>query len=392
MTNTATASIASSVELHTGVIVGGASSFTRPPPTTIASNPRTALEQVVLHHLAAGPCAIQFSGGRDSSLVLAVAAHVARHEGLPLPTAVTVRYDDEPAADESDWQVLVADHVGVDLRVCTVGTGQDELTSPFARNQLERHGAGLPVTSPVLYGRLAPEVMGMTVLTGEGGDEVLGPSRVTPFVAHWRRRRRPSRAMLSYAGLQILPEPLRRSLARKDLDRSELVPWVREAPRRQVNAALAAESVRQPWRWDESRWESLDSRMWEVGEARMAEVARREGFTLAHPLLDPQFVAAVARAGGPTGLTSRTEAMRRIAGDLLPDAVLARSSKAVFNNVYAGAGVRAFASTWDGSGVDGDLVDIDVLRHAWQQEHPTAPSLVPLQLAVLADQAAAQRN
>ena len=46
-------------------------------------DPRRALEHVVREALLRPPCGVAFSGGRDSSAVLAVAAHVARRDGLP---------------------------------------------------------------------------------------------------------------------------------------------------------------------------------------------------------------------------------------------------------------------------------------------------------------------
>ena len=64
--------------------------------------------------LSRPPRIVSFSGGRDSSLVLAVVIRVARREGLPLPIPVTVR----PAGDadhvEAGWQELVVRDLGLD--------------------------------------------------------------------------------------------------------------------------------------------------------------------------------------------------------------------------------------------------------------------------------------
>ena len=56
------------------------------------SSPRAALEAVVLRALLRPPCLVSFSGGRDSSLVLAIASDVARRHGLPLPVPATNRF------------------------------------------------------------------------------------------------------------------------------------------------------------------------------------------------------------------------------------------------------------------------------------------------------------
>jgi len=53
----------------------------------------------------------RFSEGRDSSLLLAVAADLAEREGLAPPVAVTFRYFGDPAADEAAWQELVVAHL-----------------------------------------------------------------------------------------------------------------------------------------------------------------------------------------------------------------------------------------------------------------------------------------
>jgi len=49
------------------------------------------------------PCVVAFSGGRDSSRLLAAAADLAAREDLAPPTAYTFRYPLDPAADESHW-------------------------------------------------------------------------------------------------------------------------------------------------------------------------------------------------------------------------------------------------------------------------------------------------
>jgi hypothetical protein len=54
--------------------------------------PRAALEELLAEELARQPCFVSFSGGRDSSALLATALDVARRRGLPEPAAFTLRY------------------------------------------------------------------------------------------------------------------------------------------------------------------------------------------------------------------------------------------------------------------------------------------------------------
>jgi hypothetical protein len=63
------------------------------------------LERAIARALRRSPCLVSFSGGHDSSLILAAATKVARREQLP--AAVTWRPDGAPAADESAWQEAV---------------------------------------------------------------------------------------------------------------------------------------------------------------------------------------------------------------------------------------------------------------------------------------------
>jgi asparagine synthase (glutamine-hydrolysing) len=59
--------------------------------------------------------------------------------------------------------------------------------------------------------------------------------------------------------------------------------------------------------------------------------------------------------------------MKALFGQLLPEEVLAREDKAVFNGSYALEPTRDFIKTWDGSGVDTSLIDPGALRAAWSQ-------------------------
>ncbi len=111
------------------------------------------------------------------------------------------------------------------------------------------------------------------------------------------------------------------------------------------------------------------------------------GVHFSHPFLQPTFVDAIARTGGRFGYAGRTDAMQQIFGDLLPDAILARNTKASFNSAFHGRSTRAFAREWDGTGVDPAVVDVEVLRSLWlaPRVHPGTTPL--LQAAWLASEA-----
>lgn len=98
-------------EAATGWVAGHAGPHVRSAPTS--TDPVEALGNAILPALARPPCVVAFSGGRDSSAVLAVAMHVARREGLPSPVALTRRWPTYPETDESAWQELVVKSLGV---------------------------------------------------------------------------------------------------------------------------------------------------------------------------------------------------------------------------------------------------------------------------------------
>jgi asparagine synthase (glutamine-hydrolysing) len=112
-------------------------------------------------------------------------------------------------------------------------------------------------------------------------------------------------------------------------------------------------------------------------------LARSAGVDVRCPLLDAAVVHALARDGGALGRGDRTTVLRALVPDLLPDAVLARTTKAEFGGAYMNRHTRAFAESWTGDGVDHELVDADELRRLWLSETRIAPTAALLQRAWL---------
>ncbi|MEL7976756.1 asparagine synthase-related protein [Isoptericola sp. F-RaC21] len=347
-----------------------------PAPGAPAGGARAVLEELTARALRAGPVVVSFSGGRDSSAVLAVAAHVARREGLPLPVPTALVYPGLPHADESGWQRAVLEHLGLTDRLVTVTvTDQERLLGGAARASLARHGLVWPAAAhaDALVDAVPP---GARLLTGEGGDEVLGVRRVTPWAVaradgrpHGVRHLRELAGTVGGAALPLGPLTARNPWIGAPA-------WLRGPARAALRRDVAARA-RTPWRYDRATAAMTRWRVPGVLARNLQALADGRGVRWHHPLQDPRFVRALARDGGAWGFRGRTDTMRFLFSDLLPDPVLARRSKASFNGSRFGADERDFAAGWDGSGVDDRLVDVVALRRHWLGDRP-AGSTGPL--------------
>ena len=139
------------------------------PECDPAVTPLEALERAILPALQRPPCMVDFSGGRDSSAVLAVATRVARREGLPLPIPATNLFPTLPDSQESEWQELVIRHLGLEDWQRRTFDGEFDLLGPLAKSVMSRHGLLAPATSYNLMPALA-DAAGGTSLTGVDGD------------------------------------------------------------------------------------------------------------------------------------------------------------------------------------------------------------------------------
>jgi hypothetical protein len=353
-----------------------------PEPSVSADpDPVRALRDALLPAVRRSPCVVAFSGGRDSSLLLVLAADIAAREGLDPPVALTFRYPGDPAADESSWQNLVIDHL----------RGRVEWVRHDITTELDNIG---PLTKPVLCahgGPTYPAGLGNTILlaryarggglvTGNGGDEVLGGHRIGILRAVLRRRGRGlTRADWRLLAACVAPAVVRGALTHREAGRAA---WLRPALRR----AALSEAVRaaRPLRWDRSVWTALVPRAVAVGTATRSHVVDAAGATLVEPLGDHAFVASYAAFGGHWSGLTRTAGMRLLAAGLLPEPVLTRRDKAAFNASRFGPYSRVFASDWDGQGIDDQLVDPVALRAAWLADVPPPATAMLLQQAWLA--------
>lgn len=381
----------SSYEISTSWVGGSVSARSREELVTV--RPTEALELAILPSLLRGTCYVSFSGGRDSSAILAVATDLARRHGLADPVPVTELYPGIPESDESQWQELVVSHLRLREWVRLEFVDGNDLLGPSAQASLRRRGMIWPVALHVKPAVLDQLGAPGSLLVGEGGDEVLGRRRGAQVSRVWRRGALSARpADLRAAGSALAPRPYRRWRERVRFDGAEMQPWLRPGTQARHHRDLAADLTGEPLSTAGSLHWLLTRRGAAMASHNYATLAAEHGLVLVEPLLDPGFITSLAKQAGRWGYASRTEAMRALFGGLLPDAILARRTKAYFNRAFMGEETRAFAESWSGTGVDPDLVDAEALRAEWLSEFPSAISTPLLHAAWLSSSSAPVRH
>jgi Asparagine synthase len=372
----------SPLELASGLVFGTESRPAAPSPDRIHSDPVEALGRAMLPALVRGPCFVSFSGGRDSSVVLAAAVSAARLEGLPLPVPITNMFPDATASSEREWQELVVAHLGLTDWVRLELREELDCVGPLARRILERHGLLWPFNAhfhvPVLE-----VARGGTLLTGIGGDELLGTS-------HWARAEavlsggtRPGARDILRVGLALAPTALRRAVTRRRHPGGAHLPWLTESANQELRRRSAEEIADEPRRWAD-RWTWWhERRETEIGLSSLDLIATDEGARIEHPLTDPGFSRSVGDLAARKRLYDRTGLLLAAFSSLLPTAVLARTSKAAFGSVFFGRESRALTDRAVETLRSLEPVDPAALHEEWSGPSPDAHSFLLLQATLV---------
>lgn len=371
------------LEVHSGAIMGKRRLPPRPPVPPLQSlNVRSALEELLLPALSRPPCLIAFSGGRDSSVILAASTEAARRHGLDDPIPLTLRYQAHPRTWENEWQERTVRHLGLTgWEIIQIESELDALGS-LARDVLVTHGLYWPGNAQTMKVLMDAAGTG-SLITGNGGDEaftgMIGNAAKRASIIQIVRMN-PIRNVVQYLPLEFLPRPWKkRILARRLLNMSWLRPnALRAIRRRYLTRALEKRGA--------SRMlETLhENRSFELARSAYDAIASDTGTLLCEPFWDHRFHLAAMASLPHEGFSSRNAAIAGFFGDLLPPDVSSRSTKAVFTEVFWGPASRAFAEQWDGDGLDPDLVDPARLRREWTKPRPDFRSITPLQAAWLA--------
>jgi asparagine synthase (glutamine-hydrolysing) len=348
-----------------------------------------AFEETIRRALERPPAVVAFSGGRDSSAVLAVATDVARREGHPEPVPATLRFPTSAESDESEWQERVVRHLRLSDWVRIEIVDELDCVGPYAQRALGDHGLLWPPNAHVLVPLLEQAADG-SLLSGDGGDVVFEPSP-------WRRhvfdllagRIRPRPRDVLPISLAFGPARLRqRRFLRRYAD-SVRVPWLRPDAREQLLDRWSVEAAAEPLTLNARIPWMHGLRPVQVALQSFGVLAAASRAQLAHPFHEPGFVASLARAARSFRYADRTEAMRRLFAHVLPEDVCARSTKGGFRDVFWNCHARDFAARWRGEGADPELVDLDVLAAIWRSDEAREHfrSCTQLQAAWLAGRA-----
>ena len=268
---------------------------------TSGSSPVQVLESMLAPALARPPCVVAFSGGRDSSALLAVASRLAAREGFEPPVAATLRYPGEHEAHEEQWQELVVRHIGTSNWEKLPAGDSADLLGPVAAGELRRYGLLWPPVhhKDVLLCALAA---GGTLVNGEGGDEVLGVHRVTPIARAIAGRLPRNRSEAAETALMLAPRPVRHRVYFARLRAQVAKSWLRPEAQKHFAAAAAADKAAEPLHWGASLRRLPRSRAWNLGFHNQDLRAAADGVTVLRPLQDARFLAALLAERSPLGL------------------------------------------------------------------------------------------
>lgn len=367
------------LEVVSGFPIGEAAA---PPslPRPCENAPIAALERSVTSGLQRNPCVVSFSGGRDSSAILAVAARTARREGLAPPIPVSLRFRNAPESDEAVWQERVVRHLGLKEWVRLELDDELDLVGPVAAALLLRHGLLWPPNTH-FHQPIVEVAKGGAVLTGIDGDGLLHSWRWLRTVTVMTGRLAPEPRDLIWLLLALSPPPMRRTV--EGMRRHTPLPWLRPATMACLRKALSTDAASEPVRWDSRvRWYERRRSLRMVLHS-FERLASDHDVLAVHPFADSAFLATLARFGGWSGLGDRTAIMRLLFAEVLPDDVLRRGTKARLDVPFWNRHAREFLDTWNGGGVDVELVEPEQLLTEWSRPVPHAYTSTLLQSAWL---------
>ncbi len=262
---------------------------------------------------AARPCFVAFSGGRDSSAVLAVAADLARRHGLPRPSRSPSSTRVFPSQTSRSGRSWCCRHLGL--------TRAGPPRVPGGQRPARRGGADFVATPrddlagrPAREGRRAGAARRLWVAPHRRGRRRgARPAPRRPGQPLWRREpRKLPAADLRAAGAALAPAPYRSWRGRAQFDDSRCSRGSGPTHERATTGCWPPTSPGSPSRTAELPGVAADPPCSRDGLAQLPTCWRPStGSRMHEPLLDPGLRPLAGRRGrGRGGYESRTEAMR----------------------------------------------------------------------------------
>jgi hypothetical protein len=353
-----------------------------PPPTPHRSSLGEFTSRMFASAFGRGPCYMPFSGGRESSMWLAMATRYARHHGHGDPVPVTLRYPGLSSSEQLTLQELVVARLGLADWERVEPDDDLDLIGPIAGEALLRTG---PFWPPNAY-TMAP------LIEAARGGVFLLLTGLSDFFAWWRwaplasvlaGHRRPRKGDASLLASMLMPAFLRAHAARRRLPP---LPWLQPAAERRARALLASRLAAVPVRFSAAGTTQVTHRCFTGAAGTFRALGDALGTAIELPLCRPGVVESLAGAGGWVGFGQQRAMLQRLAGDLLPSELLAPRSAADLNPIFFGEPSREFAAIWSGTGLDESVVDVAALRRNWLCERPDPRTACLLQYAWLNEQ------
>ncbi len=347
----------------------------RPPeldPSTRARNKaRGSLFEVLVDQIALRlddrPVYVQFSGGCDSSLVLSAAVVACDRTDHDAPVPLTFRYPLLPETDENDFQSLMLEFLKLGPGHREIVTTEFDLLGPAAQRGLNELGVVWPapvVACSDVFRSIPPGL----VLSGEGGDEVMGPRRIAGvFRAAEMLRRGQLKATAGNLAHAVGPSIVRR---RAMLKGGGMVgEWIEAEEAKRFVRRIGETYGREPLR--SSRYASYYAQLSSSTLAlhQITAIMHWAGQQYCAPLMDPSFVAAVNDLTPDYDLRNRHRVLRRHFAEHLPVEILRRTDKRYMQSVYFNDHAREFARHWDGQ-IEDDAINGKLLKNHWLTANP----------------------
>jgi hypothetical protein len=345
--------------------------------------PRQAMEGVILAALQHPPCLVTFSGGFDSSAVLSVATHVARRESLEPPIPLTWRFPFSPESGETEYQEATIRALRLDDWVLHEPGDTFDLLGEMSLSAHRRYGLLFP-SNLFAHVPAIEQAAGGALLTGIGGDQVLAGHRYRSAAYMLTGTRPPSLGALRTLLVAKAPRAVRlRRIGRSLATRDWLTPEAWAITRRQASMIEPHEL----WYRDNLR-QIARHRYLEVLATNLSRIAADHDVVVRHPLMDARFLSALASDRGDVGYGGRIRALTEITGDVLNEAVLTRTTKAVFTDVFWRPQTRQRALRLPVELLDSAVVNRDRLRTEWDRPQPHASTaLLAIYLTLAAESA-----